>query len=280
MPARNALKNRKKSFPGRPASRSPEAAGSRTLTTGLSLLKSFMQLKEPASVSEVARHTGMSVTRASRYMGTLALNGFLQQDQRTGRFDLGPAVLELGLHAFGRVDSLKLASDVMQRLTDATKLVSVLCLWGTNGPTVIRGERGELDIAIRIREGVNLSVVATATGRIFLAYQESADVKSIVDRDRAAWNEGVPRSQRLRRRDVDAIRQEVRRAGFARAEGLRVPALSAIAVPVFGSNARLAMSLSLVGTINSFVPDEDGAAAQALKSAARNLSGMLRGIPN
>jgi DNA-binding IclR family transcriptional regulator len=234
MRARNGLKGRKKSFPGRPASRSPEAAGSRTLATGLSLLKSFMQMKEPASVSEVARYTGMSVTRASRYMGTLALNGFLQQDQQTGKFDLGPAVLELGLHVFGRVDSLKLASDVMQRLTDATKLVSVLCVWGTNGPTVIRGERGQLDIAIRIREGVNLSIVATATGRIFLAYQESADVKSIIDRDLAVWNESAPRNQRLRRRDVEAIRQDVRRSGFARAEGLRVSALSAIAVPVFG----------------------------------------------
>jgi hypothetical protein len=40
------------------------------------------------------------------------------------------------------------------------------------------------------------------------------------------------------------------------------------------------MSLSLVGTINSFDSDEDAAAVQALKTAARNLSDVLKGIPN
>ena len=172
MPGRSASGSRKKSFPGRPVSRSPEAAGSRTLATGLSILRSFTQMKGPVSISEVARFSDMSVTRASRYVGTLAQSGFLVQDQKSGKFDLGPAILELGLFAFGRVDSIKLASDVMQRLTDDTRLVSILCVWGTNGPTVIRGERGQLDIAIRIREGINLSTVATATGWIFLAHQE------------------------------------------------------------------------------------------------------------
>lgn len=269
----------KKRYPGRPAFRDRDVTGSRTLAAGLKVLQGFTQFEGPASVSDVARYTGMSVTRASRFLGTLAQAGFLQQDLSTGRFELGPATFGLAAFALGRIDGIRLAVDAMRRLTDATSFVSVLCVWGTNGPTVIRGERGTLDVAVRIREGVNLSTVATATGRIFLAHQDTADAQAVIDRDLAAWNARAPRGRRMKRGEVEGLRRQVRADGFAQAEGLRDPMLSAIAVPVFGSFGRLAMSLSLVGTRGAFLPGKDEAAAHLLKAAAKNLSAILGTVP-
>jgi DNA-binding IclR family transcriptional regulator len=266
--------------PGRPASRSPEASGNRTLRIGLELLQAMARHDVPASVSEVARLTGMSVTRASRYVGTLAAAGFLQQDTNTGKFELGRAALELGITALGRIDGVKLASELMRPLTEATGLVSILCVWGSNGPTAIRWEQGRLDLAIRIREGLHLSTVITAAGRIFLAYHDADELRPILRRDFAAWNKAAPPDQRMTRADVEALRREVTTHGLARAVGLRNPSLAALAAPIFGPQGRLLMSITLVGITNAFDGTYDGIPAQELRTSALKLSRMLGDVPN
>lgn len=263
--------------PGRPPSRSAEEAGNRTLRVGLELLQTLAHRETPANVTEIARLSGMSVTRASRYVGTLAAAGFLQQDPETGKFALGSALMELGLAALGRIDGVKLASEFMRPLTEATGLVSILCVWGSNGPTAIRWEQGRLDLAIRIREGLHLSTVTTAAGRIFLAYHDRDELRPILRRDLQDWNRMAPPDQQLDRPAVEAMRSKITAQGLACAVGLRNPSLAALAAPVFGPGGRLAMSLTLVGMVHAFDASYDSPPARKLQKAAAELSQMLGG---
>lgn len=263
---------------GRPSLRSPEEASNRTIGVGLQLLQAMARMDAPATLTEIAQTAGMSVTRTSRYLMSLTLNHFLQLDRTTGEYDLGPAAIELGMAAMGRIDAVRLASDLIRTLTEKTGLVSILSVWGSNGPTVIKWEQGRLDLAIRIREGLNLSVVITAAGRIFLAYYDAAELQPILQRDLKSWNGSAPPAQRLTLKDVEVLKREILHHGLAEASGLRNIAMAAIAVPVFGRDKRLAMSLTLAGIVGSFDNSYAGKPARELKATAEKVSRMLGGL--
>lgn len=263
---------------GRPAKLPAEKSGSRTILAGLVLLQAVAQLREPATLTEIARKMGMSPSRTFRYLKSLTQAEFLKQDPSTGRYDIGLASIELGLAATARLDAVRLASDLMRPLTDATGLVSLLSVWGSNGPTVIKSEQGGLETAVRIREGANLSLPITAVGRVFLAYMTPGEIKSLLQRDIATWNATADKGSRLNGSDIEKLQQEVRQHGLARASGIRNPAVAALAAPVFAQDGRLAMCLALTGLIGSFDTSYDAPPARQLKTTAERLSRMMGGL--
>src|SRR5258706_9906817 len=153
---------------GRPSTRAPKEAGNRTLVTGVELLLAVSRMNESATLTQIAQRTGMQISRAYRYLTALNQTGLLHHDPATGKYDLGHAAIELGMAAMGRLDAVRLASDVMRRLTEEVSLVSILSVWGSNRPTAIKWEQGPLRLSARIREGVHLALPMTATGRVFL----------------------------------------------------------------------------------------------------------------
>ena len=268
----------KKALRGRPNTRDPLDAGNRTILIGVKLLQTVAQMREPATLTQIAQHTAMSTSRAYRYLTSLTQTGFLQQEPATGKYDLGPASIELGIAAMARVDAIRLASDAMRELTEKVRLVSILSVWGSNGPTVIKWEQGRLDMSVRIREGLNLSIPITAAGRLFLTYLPANELRPVLDHDIRAWNDSVPKREKLTVKSIEALRVEVRKHGIGRALGLRTPHTAALAAPVFDSTGRLAMTISILGVMSSYDTDYDGAPARALKAATERLTRTLGGV--
>src|SRR3954466_6303378 len=96
MPKDEAGPRRKRALPGRPPTRSQEAAGNRTATLGLELLQAIARMNGPATLTEIAQALDMSAPPPSRYLASLRQSEFLDQDESTGKYDLGPAAIELG----------------------------------------------------------------------------------------------------------------------------------------------------------------------------------------
>jgi DNA-binding IclR family transcriptional regulator len=263
-------------LPGRPTVRSPEEMGNRTMAVGLMVLQTVARMASPPSVSEVAHALGMPAARASRYLSSLTQSGFLRHDALTGRFDLGSAVIELGMLAMARTDAIRLALELMRPLTQETGLVSILYVWGSNGPTAIKWEQGPQYVPIRLREGLNISVLVTAAGRIFLAYHDPGEVRPILQKDLKDWNSRAAPGRKFSMKDVEALKEEVRERGMAQTVALNNPAIAALAAPIFGPEG-LVMVLTTVGVIGSFDPSHTGPAARALKATADKLSAMLGG---
>ncbi len=259
---------------GRPARLNPTEAGNRTVMIGIELLKMVAQCKEPVTLTQIAKQTGMSPSRVHRYVASLKQAGFLRQDAASARYDVGPAAIELGLSAVARIDGVRLAADIMARLTADTGLVSYLCVWGSNGPTVIKSEFGDVRTAVRVREGSNLSML-TATGRIFLAHLPREETQRLLDRDLVEWNAATPASRNVKAKDLEKICAKVRADGIARTVGLRNPTWTAFSTPIFRPDGKLAMALTLIGISMLFNTQLNGPVALRLKDASRLLSSSL-----
>jgi DNA-binding IclR family transcriptional regulator len=258
---------------GRPARLSLTEAGNRTVLIGIELLKTVARSKE-LTLTQIAKNSGMSPSRAHRYVASLKQAGFLSQDAESGKYRVGPGAIELGLSALASIDGVRLASDVMAKLTGETGLVSYLCVWGSNGPTVIKSEFGNVQTAVRVREGSSLSMM-TATGRVFLAYLSSNETGHLLERDLPEWNASTPPSRHIKAKDVENICTKVRANLIARTIGVKNPTWTAFSTPIFGPDGKLTMALTLIGISQLFDTRLDGAVATRLKDASRLLSASL-----
>ena len=132
--------------------RAPQsAAGNRSVVVGVHLLKTIATLQGPALLGEIAKAAGLSASRTHRFLAGLIQTGLVEQNDNTGRYDLGSTIVELGLIALGRTDAIKLGSDALATLTERTGLVSLMSTWGSNGPTLVKWEPGRLQTAVRLR---------------------------------------------------------------------------------------------------------------------------------
>lgn len=247
--------------------------GIRSIVVGVDLLNKLAAIGRPASLSEIAAAAGMSPTRTHRYLLGLAGTRLVEQNPVSGRYDLGSQIVELGVTALGRVDAVRMATDVLTDLSERTRLASLISVWGTNGPTVIRWEQADLASAVRIREGRNLPLLRSASGRVFLAYQKPAMAEPFVKRELAEWS--ASHGKAMTAQQVEALREDVRRHGLARNVGEEGNNLAALSAPVFDASGRIALTVTLISSLGSFAPDYDGPEAAALKSVTAELSRRL-----
>jgi DNA-binding IclR family transcriptional regulator len=252
----------------------PEQAGNRTVLVGIEILQTVVRSKKAIALTDIAKQTAMSPSRTHRYIASLCKSGFLRQDPETGRYDVGPGAIELGISAMARIDGIRLAANVMEELTGKTRLVSYLCVWGSNGPTVIKNELGSVQTAVRVLEGTNLSML-TATCQIFLTYWPRAETIELFNRDLAEWNASAPTGRQMKAEDIEKVCKKVRVSQIARTTGMRNPTWTAFSAPVFGPGGKFMMALTLIGVSNLFDTRINGEVAGQLKSAAMRLSSSL-----
>jgi DNA-binding IclR family transcriptional regulator len=248
--------------------------GNRSVVVGVHLLKTIAAIEGPATLGAIAAAAGMSASRTHRYLAGLIQTGLVEQDANSGRYDLGTTIVELGLTALGRTDAVKLGGETLTLLTERTGLVSLLSTWGSHGPTIIKWEQGRLNTAVRIREGRNLPLLTTATGRVFLAFVPDREIKELLQQELTRQTD-TPKSKVRGMSDVQALQAEVLRHGLGRMIGEENPGLVAIAAPVFDHDGRIVMTITLVSIIGTMDAGYDSAPARELKAMANQLSRRL-----
>jgi len=75
--------------------------------------------------------------------------------------------------------------------------------------------------------------------------------------------------------DVTAVLDEVRRRGLARVVDTLLPGVAGFCAPVFDADGHLVLGVVSMGSVATFDTDWDGAVAQPLLAAARQLSSDL-----
>ena len=255
---------------GRPARLSSDAAGNSTAQTVLELLKALAAQEGPMPLTDLAAAVGMSASRTHRYLSSLIQTGFARQESNTGHYDIGTATIEIGIAAARRFQGSRLTEEVMKDLTRSTGLSSYICVWGSNGPTVVRDEIEDVQTVARMRMGTNLSML-TATGQIFLAFMPAAVTNDLLLRDIELWNSETP-ERAVSAEYMEAQRRRVLEARFSRTTGMRNPTWTAFSCPVFDLSGSFRMALTVIGVSVLFDTGVNGAVAQTLRSAAKRLS--------
>ncbi len=237
------------------------AEGVSSLDAALGLLKLLSEQGGPVGLSEIAREAGMPASKAHRYLASFMAAGLVSQAGRSGKYDLGPGAVALGVAGMARMELVNRTADALPELVEATGLTALLSVWGNAGATVVRWERAPRFVVTTLGLGTVMPLLNSASGRAFLAWAPEAVIAGRLAEE-LALEPG---------RDAAFLAAEVRAAGYAQVSGDLIPGLAAISAPVLDWQGEIGAAVTLYGT-DSAICGADRAEVAALKEFCAGLS--------
>ena len=242
--------------------------GIQSIEVGGTLLHALVRAGAPMMLKDLARDAGMPPAKAHPYLVSFGKLGLVEQDSVTGLYRLGSFALQMGLTALHELDAVKIASDAATRLALDINQNVALAVWGNHGPTVVRIVECNRIVHINMRTGSVMSVLDSATGRVFAAWLPAELTRGVIDSELAHR----PASQQP---DLPAMLAEVRQHGMARAVGYPLPGINALSAPVWDSSGQLALAITTLGPAAAFDPAWSGELAGKLAACAASVSQQL-----
>jgi len=250
--------------------------GIQSVETGFPLLAALVDAAQPLTLRDLAARAGMTSAKAHPYLVSLIRVGLVQQDAVTGRYELGPFALQMGLVGLQRSNPVRIALPYVDALADEVGHTLGIAVLGSHGPTMIHIREARYPVHVNMRSGTVMSMLHTATGRVFVAWLEPGVAQHYIEREHSDENVLASIGRPLRSAaEIDRLAREIRSAGIARALGNPLPGIDALSVPVFDHSGRLAMALTCLGPASLFDAEPDGAIARALRACADDISRQL-----
>ncbi|MBB4838124.1 DNA-binding IclR family transcriptional regulator [Sphingomonas kyeonggiensis] len=240
--------------------------GIQSVEIGLGVLEALAALGEASTLGAIAQASGLSGPQTHRYLASLTAAGMTQQDRTTGRYDLGPAALKLGLSALARTDAFRVADTAIEAFVRETGRTVQVAALGPQGPTVVRWHMGRPAVMTSFGVGAVLPLLYSATGHIFLSFVPEVETDPLLERELA--------DSEMTAADVAAIRKRVRADGRAYVEGTVIPGLRAAAFPIFDMQGRAILSATAL-VPGAYKADDSGAVLDKLAASCREVSERL-----
>ncbi len=261
--------------------RDSEPRGIQSIEVGGRLLLALAHHGQPLALKDLAAAADMSAGKAHPYLVSFIKLGLVERETEGGRYGLGPLALQMGLIGLQQYDPVRLATERIDELARATGHTVAIAVWGHRGPTLVRIAEAPSPVHVSMRHGTVMSIPGTASGRLFAAFGPAAAVREALENEaRLAPARARPARARAGGRfglgtAFDREIERVRADGVACIEGVALPGISAVSVPVFDARGQLVLSLTAIGPSATFDSAVDGAVAARLKPAAAQLSMRL-----
>lgn len=252
-------------------------AGVQSIEVGMVLLRALAASDGPMKLTDLANASGMSTSRAHKYLASFIRCGLVRQSGSAGRYGIGPLAAELGFAALRNMDVAELAQDVLDGLRDQLQTVTSLTVWANRGPTIIRRSVHEQSVSLVVQLGVVMPMLTSANGRVFSAYLGRDETMALVEAELADPAGRAARAGLRTLRDVEALTQQIRAQGFATASSTMHHGIVGASAPVFDHTGKIAAALTLVGLDGVLNLSADGQPVQALLRAAAELSAQMGG---
>lgn len=252
-----------------------ERRGIGAIEVGGLILNALVSSGRAMSLGDLARESGMPASKAHAYLVSFGKLGLVEQDVATGAYQLGPFALQMGLVSLQQMSPVKLAIPEVTRLAATMDHTVALAVWGSHGPTVVYIAESSRPIHVNMHAGSVMSMLGTATGLVFSAFLPQALVDKVIARELRDELVIGQAGEQIRTQDIASALAEVREQGLARAQGLPIPGINALSVPVFNHAQALSLVITATGPKGSFATDWDGDLAQALRASASALSRQL-----
>ncbi len=166
-----------------PAKKQPQPDSKRSGTIqSVSIAARFLSIlanaEGPMMLGDIAKLGRTGASTAHRYMRSLVQEGLVAQDETSGRYDLGPAAISIGIGALRRVDAVEVAARQMKALSARIAASCGVAIWTERGPTVVRWYRSAQFAISTVALGDVLPLDNTACGLVFQAFLPPDQIKA------------------------------------------------------------------------------------------------------
>ncbi len=151
----------------------------KSLRRAVSVLKCFTPEQPELSGSEVAHKLGIHKTTAHRMLATLAEDGLLDRDGKTGKYMIGPALYAMGSLYLSTTDVVKTAEPVVKVLNDLSGEVVNIGIRDKQNVIVVMKEESNYPVRFYHHIGSVMPAYASAMGKALLSELTEAELDSL-----------------------------------------------------------------------------------------------------
>ena len=228
-------------------------------------------------VTEIADELGLSKAVVHRTLSAFRSRGFLEIEESTHRYRLGPEIVLLGLRYLDQIDVRSLGRQTLNDLVAATNETATLSVRVGQTRVYIDQVTPNRDVKMVVQLGEPFPLHAGASSKALLAFlPEDYREEYLAAGSLSAMTPHTITDPGRLREELEAIRA----AGFAVSFSERDASAGSVAAPVFGHEGAPLGVISVSGPVERFRAEAQSA-SKALLAAVNDLSRRLgyRGNP-
>jgi len=249
-----------------------EARGIQSIEVGGAILAALVSGQKPVTLRDLAVAADMAPAQVHAYLTSFRRIGLVEQDAQTGQYSMGPFALRMGLGRIHSDPTLNGASKALAPLSAETGLMSVLAVWGPQGPTVVQTQDGSTSLNLNIRMGTLFSLLGTATGWAFAAFKNGEEVTKRIEYELSSANRVLLGDPAAVKKSFEKSVRETRERGYADTAGGAIPGINALSVPVFDAAGDVAAVITLIGTSEMLELTDTNPLIQRILTVAKSLA--------
>ncbi|MFN8375889.1 MAG: IclR family transcriptional regulator [Anaerolineae bacterium] len=234
-----------------------------SLARGLEVLDILAQAEGDIGIMEFARQLDIDKSSASRLLQTLANYGYVEQDQDTRRFRLGPRVVALSNRVLNRMPLRDHARPFLRHLTETTGECSHIAILAHGKALYIDQYQTPAILRVETEIGTMSPLHCTALGKVLLAFNGAIPPQNLVSFTLRTITD--PEGLRLH---LD----QVRRQGYAVDDEEHVAGVRCIAAPVYNFNRKVIAAMGISGPAGRVTLENLPALRQQVLMSAEELS--------
>lgn len=226
-----------------------------------------------ASTTDLAHAADLARPTAHRLLTSLAAEGLIDRDAKSGRWSLGPELFLLGSGAAHRYDVTDQAREAVSRLSRRTGESAHLSARRGDETVCVLSEEGSFPLRSHVLHvGIRFPLGVASAGLAILSHLPARDIDDYFARVRLESDWGASHSEGAIRARIESTRT----TGYSVNPALIVEGSWGMGAAVFDREGRPAWALSLTGVETRFRPERHGELGTLLLEEAHSLSARLK----
>ena len=244
-----------------------------SIEKALEILMAFSRYNHEMGTVELSHDLDLHPATVSRILQILSRKGFLQQNDRTRKFSLGPSVFQLGKKIFQSLSGnlLKIAAPYIEVLSEELGQTVVLEVMSGKNSIVAYLEQGSRGYLIGPRIGDIVPNHAAAGAKAMLAFYDQDSIKDFLGQKMTRLTPKTITNLKTFKLELKNVREQG--VAFCREE--MAIGVNAIGVPVFDHDNKAVAGLVVSDQSSKLKCDGQSSAVMALKKTASEISARI-----
>jgi DNA-binding IclR family transcriptional regulator len=242
------------------------------LERGLRILECLADSQHGLTLSQITRVMDLPKSTVHCLLLTFERAGYIQREDATGRYRLGPGLFRLANVALPALTVREQAVPLLRTLAESTHLTVHMAALDQDELVLIARLNPCGTAAPASWIGKRMDFHCTALGKAVLAWSDQGDVERLI-RKHGMLRHNDNTIASMRRLVLDL--EQVRRCGYAVDDEEEEIGVRCLGAPVMGSTGRVEAAISLVGTTMQIDWETSPSLVAQVTGAARAVSGLL-----
>lgn len=243
-----------------------------SLIRAMELLDALNGNKESYSISELSEKVDLPSSTVHRILQTLCMMKYAIQDEKSHDYQLGPALIPLGMGASRRLNLKNRAYPIIKKIAEETGEDSFLIIPVGNKGIVLDKVDGPSTLKIVESFGYELNLHCGAIRKAILAYQDEDFIKNYIEEVLSS-----PKCfPKITKEELLESIEKTRKEKISISSGDYVKGTKGIGAPVFDVSGKVIASVGIVVPVSKIDSEEKFEKLKSIiKKYAKELSNSL-----